>query len=86
MILLSLSSSDALALSLLGTMFITLMAVGSLIIVMIRNVQKRDAQQDELDKLLHEISEEEKEQKLHSGKEDQPPTHDWEKEPDWWKS
>lgn len=83
-----LSPSDAVALSLLGAMFLTLLAVGSLILVMVNNVQRREEQDLELERLLNEVEDEEGEKKREepiTGKEDQAPLEDWEQEADWWK-
>jgi len=80
-ILLTLSPVDALALSLLGVMMVTIIALASLVVSMKRNIVQ-EKKKEELFRGLEDIWDEEEQV---DGASTSAPKQEWEKDADWWK-
>lgn len=90
------TAPDAFAIAMLGILTLTLATVGWMLFFILRNGNRRDKDQIEVDKLLEEVSEmvdgKEERKPLPKKRPSGPPPQEkessspWEKEGDWWKS
>lgn len=76
------SASDALAISMLGVIFLAMAVIALLFLCMRRNASRRD---QHVDDLFDEMEEDERKAEVARSNPEKKPDAPWEKDGEWWK-